>query len=382
MSNAPWVPSGYGRQCQLLAGVLQTLGHDVCVSAISGLDGGPIDWQDILVLPHGRAAFGVDTVVGHAEMVNAELVITLMDFYRLWPIAHELRALNVAAWLPVDTRLLGRPDLETLRRSGARPIAMSRHGVRALEAADWGDPLYAPHMHTVTDGEYSELTEMRPRFREAGGLADTFVVGICAANNDHIRKGFPEQFEAFRRFHKTHPEARLLVHSVTPSPNGLDLEQLGRDLGLEGLVTFTDAFLQLAGGTDEDFMRAWFSSLDVLLNCSYGEGFGVPMLEAQACGTPVIATLASAMGDPGRATWLVDGEPFFNHVHREWWTKPSIGGIVRKLEAAHLHAASKREASRRASSAYLVDEHVPTWESIVKRLAPAEASEPAAEAAP
>ena len=37
-------------------------------------------------------------------------------------------------------------------------------------------------------------------------------------------------------------------------------------------------------------MAGWYRSLDVLSACSYGEGFGLPILEAQACGSPAIVT--------------------------------------------------------------------------------------------
>jgi glycosyltransferase involved in cell wall biosynthesis len=369
-SNAPWQPSGYGRQCQLLAGLLRHLGHEVIISAISGLDGAPIEWDGLAVLPHGRAGFGVDVLVGHASVMQPDLIITLMDFYRLWPIAEQLREYNVAAWLPVDTTELSRPDRETLTRSGARPIAMSLHGQEALKRAGWLDAPYLPHMHTITAEEYAALAEQRADLRKRHDLADKFVIGICAANNDHLRKAFPEQLEAFRRFSKDMTQARMLIHTVTPSPGGLDLQELRSDLGLDELVKFTQPYIQVAGSADEDFMRAWFTSLDVLSSCSYGEGFGVPMLEAQACGTPAIGTRASAMQDPDRAQWLVEGTPFWNYVYRQWWTRPDIASITKAYNKAARYASTRRQAAREASAEFLVDNQLPAWEALLKELEP------------
>jgi glycosyltransferase involved in cell wall biosynthesis len=42
-------------------------------------------------------------------------------------------------------------------------------------------------------------------------------------------------------------------------------------------------------------MAKIYSAMDVLLNPAMGEGFGITVLEAQACGTPAIVTDFSAM---------------------------------------------------------------------------------------
>jgi glycosyltransferase involved in cell wall biosynthesis len=42
-------------------------------------------------------------------------------------------------------------------------------------------------------------------------------------------------------------------------------------------------------------MAHLYNSLDVLMNASSGEGFGVPIIEAQACGVPVLTHNATSM---------------------------------------------------------------------------------------
>jgi len=76
--------------------------------------------------------------------------------------------------------------------------------------------------------------------------------------------------------------------------------------------------------------------MDVLLAPSYGEGFGIPTVEAQACGTRVIGSNWGAtpdlIGDDG---WLVDGQPQWDAGQDSIWTVPSVPSIVEALEQAY-----------------------------------------------
>jgi glycosyltransferase involved in cell wall biosynthesis len=73
----------------------------------------------------------------------------------------------------------------------------------------------------------------------------------------------------------------------------------------------------------------------VLLGATYGEGFGLPLVEAMACGVPVITTKCSSMEEINPDGLQVDGEPFYNGVHKAWWIRPSVGGMVRALEMSY-----------------------------------------------
>lgn len=350
-SNAPWLPSGYGKQCRHLIRALQGLGHEVVVSAFAGLTGAPIDWQGVTVLPSGMYEYGVDVLLPHIEAVEPELTIALMDVWKLGPLAEALTGHKMAAWVPVDCTPLSKLDEAFFKASGVRPIAMSRFGERQLQEAGL-DPLYAPHV--VDRDVFTPLSpEDRQKYREGMGLAGRFLIGLCAANNDAARKGFPEQFEAFRRFHKRHPEAMLLVHSVAKGARGLDLPRIAAELGMDrDSIRFTDTYAQVSGTFDDSLMADWYGVLDVLTSCSYAEAFGVPMIEAQACGTPVVATSGSAMVEVSNHGWSVVAEPFWNHVHGAWWSRPRIDSIVRAYEKAYAHADRRRGESRMFTEYY------------------------------
>ena len=372
-SNAPWVPSGYGKQCAHLVRILQGLGHEVVVSSFCGLTGSPIDWHGTTVLPSGMYEYGVDVLLPNMDTVEPDLTIALMDVWKLGPLADALTGRNMAAWVPVDCAPLSRLDNAFFAQSGVRPIAMSRFGERQLREAGH-DPLYAPHV--VDRDVFKPLTgEEREKYRRGIGLdTDAFVIGICAANNDAIRKGFPEQFEAFRRFHAQHPEARLWVHSVGKSARGLDLHRLALELGVDvGAMRITDTYPQVSGMFDDTLMADWYGMLDVLSACSYAEAFGVPLVEAQACGTPVVTTRGSAMQENGASGWYVAGDPYWNHVHGAWWDRPRIEAIVRAYERAHasrVAPAARRDAAAQFAAGFDAagEDVAGTWREIVGEL--------------
>ena len=88
------------------------------------------------------------------------------------------------------------------------------------------------------------------------------------------------------------------------------------------------------GLIDEAAMATWYNGLDVLSLCSFGEGFGLPLIEAQACGVPVITTDASATNELCGAGWLVSATDFWTNGHASWWRRPDVADIDTAYEAA------------------------------------------------
>jgi glycosyltransferase involved in cell wall biosynthesis len=178
--------------------------------------------------------------------------------------------------------------------------------------------------------------EDKAALRERRGVpADAYVIGVNAANNDAIRKAAPEMMLAFAKFHSTHPDALLALHTGIHCDGGQDLEAVAENLGITDRCMVVDQYQYTAGLISEADLCDWYNAVDVLLAATYAEGFGLPIVEAQACGTPVITTKCSSMEELNPDGLQVDGEPFFNGVHRAWWIRPSISGMVRAMEEAY-----------------------------------------------
>ena len=350
------VQSGYGIQARHLAHHLKDAGHHVAVLAFQGHSGTIMNIEGITHYPAGKAQFNVDVAEPWCHHFGADVLVTISDLGNQDPaVWGRLRAAGVQVlhWVPVDTSeggalpALSVNDHAMLTLGGGQPIAMSRSGERIMRAAGH-DPVYVPHGIDTTVYRPMEMT--RPKH-----LDGKFIVACNAMYKDIYRKGFFELYGAYAAFHAKHPNSHLLIHSLTGYGPDYDHDDLCRYWGLDGTsVSFTDEDAILAGLVGPDVLAAWYNLADVYVCASWGEGFGIPVIEAQACGVPVIGTDASATTElvaPG-AGWLVESEPKWNPVHRRVWRAPSIAGLARAIvQAERMWRGPSTESWRRRKAA-------------------------------
>jgi glycosyltransferase involved in cell wall biosynthesis len=337
-SNAP-ISTGYGVETGLFVPRISSLGYRMTISAYYGIQASTSQWQGHLMLPAGQDPYGSDVIAKHVEVTKSDLLITLLDAWVLD--RSQIRAIReqlsvpVACWLPVDVARLGEADESFIRETGVYPIAMSRHGKKQLEARGIRCA-YVPH---GVDCRVFRPPADRAALRAGFNLTGRFTCGINSANKGTpSRKNFASQMEAFRIFRDRHPEANalLLLHTWQIAPAGENLRRMAERKGLPpDAYSFSDQYAYTIGQITPQLVADWSGAIDVLMNCSYGEGFGIPVIEAQAAGTPVIVTDATSMPELCGAGWKVPGQKLWNEFHGEDWCSPSIDGIVRALEKAY-----------------------------------------------
>jgi glycosyltransferase involved in cell wall biosynthesis len=95
----------------------------------------------------------------------------------------------------------------------------------------------------------------------------------------------------------------------------------------------------------------------VLLNPALGEGFGVPVLEAQACGVPAIVTDFSAMREVCGAGWHVSHKPYWTG-QGSWQATADVDDIASALEECYSRPKGQVErmshAAQRHAQSYAV----------------------------
>lgn len=271
------------------------------------------------------------------------MVVALTDPWVLD--ARIVNRLPLIAWVPIDHDPLIPQTHNWLVHSKAIPVAMSRFGERVLRESGHETVFYVPHGY---DPEIFAPLDRREARTALGMPKEAFIVGMVAANlGSPSRKSFSQAITAFAEFQRNHPDALLYLHTKLENPLGEDIPAMCQANGVR--VASSDQYA-LALGTPASVVSAILSAFDVLLNPSMGEGFGVPILEAQACGTPCITTDFSAMPEVAPAevgNWTVPGQKIWTPF-RSFQVTPSIEALVDRLEQAYADSEEER-LTRRAT---------------------------------
>ena len=383
-SNAPWAPTGYGGQTALVTPRLKALGHDVAISASWGLMGGQLNWDDIPVYPQGFHPYGMDIWGGHAKDFQADVMVSLLDAWVLEP-DRLPPGCAWAPWFPVDMTPTPGPVLDKIK-GAALPITMSRFAHQQVIGEGIAN-VYVPHCYDPK--KLYRDDDSRKAAREwFDADEDAFVVGIVAANKGGYpsRKSIPSMIAAFAQLAQREPKALLYVHShLGVEMGGVDIVQCCEDFKVLDRLRAVDQYRNHSGLCTADYMRAVFNGIDVLCNVSMGEGFGIPILEAQACGTPVIVGGWTAMDELAWCGWKLDreteAERFYNPL-RSFMFTPRVEAIADALMQAF--AVARDETLRRDAETgaipYQADHVVDTyWVPALKLLQEVTGQEPAAQ---
>ncbi|WP_218185331.1 glycosyltransferase family 4 protein [Calditerricola satsumensis] len=232
--------------------------------------------------------------------------------------------------LQVGNRLLWSP-------ANTGPLAISRQVVTIHDAAtlvhpEWFDPRFAlwyrfllPRLmrrvlRVITVSEFS-----RQQLVEYGGAREEDIVVIPNGVDRRFKPASEEEIYSLRlRFRLMNPYI-LVVGSLEPRKNlrrlfmaweqvqpilqEVDLVVAGSDGKVFRSLGFdhVPANVRLIGYVKDKDLPVLYSGAEVFVYPSLYEGFGLPPLEAMACGTPVITSNISALPEVvGDAALLVD----------------------------------------------------------------------------
>ncbi len=347
-SNPPWTSSGYGVQTRHFVAAIQSFGHEVAVHANFGLGGGIVRWRGVTVYPQGNVVGGQDILDAHAAQFAADIAVTLYD---AWAFAPERfsQTTRLVPWFPIDTE----PMAPILCRAVAPcwdRVVYSQFGLRAVQGAGL-DAHYVPHVVDTVAFRPADRVEAR----EFVSLPqDRFIVGMIAMNSSFpSRKALPQCLQAFAEFRRRHRrDALLYLHTLTARPGNqmhVDIEAVARALGISDAVRLADEYTVTVGASDQH-MVALYNSFDILLSPSMGEGFGVPILEAQACGCPVVVGDWTSMGElcfEGFKIPRAEAERTWTQVG-SWQFTPRVDAIVEGLRQVERTCPRSTEGITRA----------------------------------
>jgi glycosyltransferase involved in cell wall biosynthesis len=175
---------------------------------------------------------------------------------------------------------------------------------------------------------------------------------LLYVGSENPRKNLPFLLRAFARLRQVLPDVRLIrVGAVQYLPQARALQEQIERLGLSNVV------LHYPSVSDED-LALFYNRASLFVFPSLYEGFGLPPLEAMACGTPVVcsnaASLPEVVGDAAIMVDPYDVEGLAEAMYRVL----TDAGLREKLRAKGLERARQFTWERTARETVAVYQEV------------------------
>jgi len=321
------------------------LGHEVAIFAYYGLDGSLLNWQGIPIYPNPGGDYGVKWAEEVYKHFQADCLITLVD---IWVLGQMSPNLKWFPWVPIDHEPMPPGVYKVLSTHPGlyKPIAMSKFGEREMKRLGI-DCFYVPHM--IDCNVFHPDLELRKTQREAVGWTDKFIIGKVGTNVRE-RKDWTAAFLALQKFRKYHNDVVMYCHTDVGETRGRDLERLRQNLMIQDITFFPPRTELLLTGVSDITMNNMYNSLDIYLSNSKGEGFGIPTIEAQACGVPVIVSNNTAQPELCGGGWILKRmKPEFDE-QSSWEGAADPEEIVECLEEAYQEKKSGKLAERKVAA--------------------------------
>lgn len=313
--------TGFARCTDAACGELHRGGWEVHVLGIN-YRGDPHEYPYkmypcIQPFDEGRDVFGVTRLPVLASRLKPDVIVLLndpwnvpqyLDYYARFvdgvrergakELADRMAAVPFVGWLAVDAQNQDGSPLDALDHVAV----WTSFAAEELKRGGYsGEPSVVPL------GVDHDLFYPRDRAQSRRVVcppdlpADAFVVGAVGRNQPRKRLDLTVRY--FARFVHDYraTDAYLYLHVAPTNDRECDVERLCKYYDVpKGRVVV--ARPSIGFGAPEETMPLVYSALDVLVTTTQGEGWGLPVLEAMACGTPCVVPDWSALGEwPGDA---------------------------------------------------------------------------------
>jgi glycosyltransferase involved in cell wall biosynthesis len=286
------------------------------------------------------------------------------------PVDLLLRYRPILYYVPVDGTNMP-PRWYSVLPKITNVVAMSRHGQQYFKPSklvyhgidtDLWWPIWEKPKVTTTGIEIKDSGDAKEAF---GFPRDCFLVGRVDTNSG--RKDYAALVKALWPFMERHPETRAHFHCEDQGPTaGLRFQaMLSRyNHKVDSMrFHFPGLHTSFEGWAQQD-LNVLYSAFDIFVSTSRGEGFGLTLLEAAACGIPIIAQDVSAIPEvvgpggillkprdllttpAGQDNWLPD-IPAFSAAIEKLYRSPERRRSLGEAGAAHAKTLSWDFAARK-----------------------------------
>jgi glycosyltransferase involved in cell wall biosynthesis len=202
---------------------------------------------------------------------------------------HDMSLTMYPRYHPLRRVLLNRPLVDVAVRRADAIITVSQSAKRDIMRTYSTD---GRRIHVVHEAAAPSFRPIRDpatldRIRRRYGLADRFILYVGTIEP---RKNLPKLIAAFARRHKTGDLPHQLVCAGPYGWLSRDIEELIERLEIDDALRFT-GYVPFAD------LPALYSLAEMFVFPSIYEGFGLPVVEAMACGTPVVTGHVAALAE-------------------------------------------------------------------------------------
>jgi len=312
--------SGFGREIRDILPYLK-VGNEVRQVAL-GYNGFPID-QEMIVYhtktPEVKDYYAQEVLHYAIDDFKPDIVLTVGDFFSLPKISFTLAHPGTFKWVHWGT--LDSEPLDFYSRESLRwmhyCLPQSEFAKGEILKVNKDIPMEVLYP-SVDPKVFYKLDKSKEELKKEFKL-EGLDVYICNSRGQQ-RKNVPVLLESFKMLVKERPKSVLILSSgITNTKtdsggvDGYDLDRFVTEFGLNDNVLLprtTDH-----GPVPDDVLNIQYNLADINLLPSWGEGFGLSIIEAGICHVPTIGTNCSAIEE------LITGGT--EHEYRGWLVSES-----------------------------------------------------------
>jgi glycosyltransferase involved in cell wall biosynthesis len=206
----------------------------------------------------------------------------------------NIKPLKTVLWVTIDGEYLDPSWGDTVRMFDA-VASFSNFGISELKkySANRDFKVIYPGIDHTTFFKYPINFKPTLNVNIAADLDKTFTILNVGQNCE--RKNIPAAIEAFKEFSKNKTDTIMILVTDPIEKKGQDLFQIIKRLELQKTV-FILKNVNPRQGISDEHLNYLYNTATVLLNTGIGEGFGMPIAEAQAAGcVPIVTNYAAAV---------------------------------------------------------------------------------------
>jgi len=255
------------------------------------------------MLPRKKDSHGVDCLLEYLMQYKPDVFVSLCDvgfqagyMQSVFEAKKQGWTGKWVAYTPIDTHTWEAVYWDKIFDSPDVNVAMAEYGEKMMKEHSVPNVVTIPHgvdLETFKPVEDRELLKQNPLVK------DRFVVGFVGRNQ--IRKMVDRLIKGFAQFSKGKEDVLLLLHTdLHPQVIGWDLsailakfeKEIDPDIDKFRKIILTkeqldpDSRQRVHPGDMNDF----YNMMDIFCFATGGEGFGLPAIECQAAGTPLMMT--------------------------------------------------------------------------------------------